>query len=366
MTRSKTNRLRPGFTTGAAAAAAAKGALIALLTGQPPESVDIRLLTDEWIRIPLYRCAARENQGVASVIKDGGDDPDVTHQAEIGARVRVFLPDEGPLIRFAAGKGVGTVTKPGLEVLPGEPAINPGPKKMIAEAVAQALAQGNQKRAVEVTVFVPKGEQLALKTLNARLGIVGGISILGTTGRVKPLSHAAYIATIRSGISVARAQGLDTVVMSTGRRSERYGQALFDGLPDEAFIQIGDFFKDSLQLAADAGMDQAVLTVFFGKAVKMAQGIPQTHAANSALTLERLAEQARALTGDAELCQRIQAANTARHVFDILRDDYPAVIHQVGAEMTRAGQQFAGERMRVRGVLLDYEGGVWYDSGGRR
>lgn len=362
MTRSNPHKLRPGFTTGAAAAAAAKGALIALLTGQPPESVDIRLLTDEWLNIPLFRCAVEADQAEASVIKDGGDDPDVTHKAEIGARVQVFPPDAGPRIRFLAGEGVGTVTKPGLEVLPGEPAINAGPRKMIAEAVAQAL--GNQKQSVAVTVFVPQGEALAQKTLNARLGILGGISILGTTGRVRPLSHAAYIATIRSGISVARAQGFDTVVMSTGRRSERYGQALFDGLPEEAFIQIGDFFRDSLQLAADAGMSEAVLTVFFGKAVKMAQGIPQTHAANSALTLERLAEQARALTGDADLCQRIQAANTARHIFESLRDDYPAVIHQLGAEMTRAGQGFAGQRMRVRGVLLDYEGGVLYDSGG--
>lgn len=356
MTRSNPHKLRPGFTTGAAAAAAAKGALIALLTGQPPESVDIRLLTDEWLNIPLFRCAVEADQAEASVIKDGGDDPDVTHKAEIGARVQVFPPDAGPRIRFLAGEGVGTVTKPGLEVLPGEPAINAGPRKMIAEAVAQAL--GNQKQSVAVTVFVPQGEALAQKTLNARLGILGGISILGTTGRVRPLSHAAYIATIRSGISVARAQGFDTVVMSTGRRSERYGQALFDGLPEEAFIQIGDFFRDSLQLAADAGMSEAVLTVFFGKAVKMAQGIRHTHARSAPLTLSKLAEWTLASTHDPELAAAVGRANTARHAFDLIMPDHPEVAAAVGRRMTAAARRLAGDRLAVGGVLFDYDGRV--------
>jgi cobalt-precorrin-5B (C1)-methyltransferase len=238
-------KLRTGFTTGTAAAAATKGALRYLLEGNIPSRVMIELLTGDKIAIPIHRCERiAEEQAKCTVIKDAGDDPDVTHKAEIGAEVKLLKPDSKyhNNIYISGGAGVGKITKPGLEMPPGEPAINPGPRKMINQAITETLAQHDLQRAVTVEVFVPRGAEIAKKTLNARLGILGGISILGTTGLVRPMSHDAFIATIKSGLSVARASGNSKVVLTTGRRSERYAQQRWPLLAEEAFIQIGDFF----------------------------------------------------------------------------------------------------------------------------
>jgi cobalt-precorrin-5B (C1)-methyltransferase len=209
---------------------------------------------------------------------------------------------------------------------------------------------------------VPKGKKLAEKTLNARLGILDGISILGTTGVVRPMSHEAFIATIESALSVARAAGLTRVVLTTGRRSERFAQGLWWRMPPEGFVQIGDFFKRSVSAAAKKGFDEITLAVFFGKALKMAQGVSHTHAAKSTLTLGKLAEWTLAITGNSGLGKRISAANTARHAFDMLRENNPEVISHVGQRIVAAAKRFAGSKTGIQSVVFDYQGEVVFDS----
>ncbi|MBW2410713.1 MAG: cobalt-precorrin-5B (C(1))-methyltransferase [Deltaproteobacteria bacterium] len=364
-------KLRTGFTTGTAAAAAAKGALTSILEGKSPDKVRIRLLTGDDIFISIHRCERiSDMEATCTVIKDAGDDPDVTHKAEIGAIVRLANTEpertEQDRIQIFGGKGVGRVTKPGLEVPPGEPAINPGPRKMICEAVLDVLERHQTQYTLHVEVFVPEGEKLAEKTLNARLGILGGISILGTTGIVRPMSHDAFIATIQSAASVAHASGLEHVVFTTGRRSERFAQAYWPQLPEACFIQIGDFFKMSLECASKLGFKHISLAVFFGKATKMAQGIPHTHASKARLTMERLSEWSYDLTRDAQFSKRIMEANTARHAFDSISAHHPEIIHLVGKKIIRAAQSFVSKPVAIDGVIFDYNGGVVFDSTKRK
>ena len=231
---------------------------------------------------------------------------------------------------------------------------------MIAEAVSAVLAERGKAVDVRVQVFVPKGEELAKNTLNARLGILGGISILGTTGVVRPMSHAAYIATIHSALSVAAAVGIREVVLTTGRRSERFGQRLFDGLPEEAFVQMGDFFEAALKAVSEKGLSTAILAVFFGKAVKMAQGVSHTHAANAAMTLKALARWTARLTGDDALARQVAQANTARHALEYIMPDHPAVVAETGRRMTAAARRFAGPELAVGGVIFGFDGEIIY------
>jgi len=362
-------KLRTGFTTGTSAAAATKGALQMILDRKKPARVRIRLLTGDDIYIPTHHCRLEnENLAICTVIKDAGDDPDVTHKAEIGARVSIQAANENqsgskpPEIVISGGEGVGRVTKPGLEVPPGQPAINPGPVKMITQAIHDVLKNHGLRTTVKTEIFVRDGEKLAEKTLNARLGILGGISILGTTGIVRPMSHDAFIATITSALSVARATGIKKVILTTGRRSERFAQHRWPQLAEEAFVQIGDFFKMSLEAAASQGFEQATLAVFFGKALKMAQGVPHTHAAKASLTLDKLADWALTITGNRELAQHILAANTARHAFDIIGQNYPGVISHVGKQVVQSAQRFAGQGMAIQSIIFDYSGNVVFDS----
>jgi cobalt-precorrin-5B (C1)-methyltransferase len=362
-------KLRTGFTTGTAAAAATKGALQLILDGKKSSRVRIRLLTGNDIYIPIHCCRLdKEDHAVCTVIKDAGDDPDVTHRAEIGARVSIQAAGDNqsgstPLeIVIGGGEGVGRVTKPGLEVPPGRPAINPGPVKMITQAIHDVLKNCRFHGTVETEIFVSQGEEIARKTLNARLGILGGVSILGTTGLVRPMSHDAFIATITSALSVARASGVKKVVLTTGRRSERFAQHLWPILAEEAFVQIGDFFKMSLEAASRQGFEKAALAVFFGKALKMAQGVPHTHAAKASLTLDKLAGWAREITGKQDLAQHILAANTARHAFDIIGQEYPGVIGHVGKRIVKSAQRFAGPDIRIQSIIFDYTGNVVFDS----
>jgi len=362
-------KLRTGFTTGTAAAAATKAALRLIVEGKKPATVRIRFLTGDTVDIPVHRCrSSQAGRAECSVIKDAGDDPDVTHKAEIGARVMLEKSpigpsaEPGPKIVIRGGEGVGRVTKPGLEVAPGQAAINPGPRKMIAEAIKDVLGKDCPGYTVETEIFVPLGQVLAEKSLNARLGILGGISILGTTGIVRPMSHEAFIATIESALSVARAAGLDQVVLTTGRRSERYAQNHWPRLAPEAFVQIGDFFKMSLATTSQKGFNRITLAVFFGKALKMAQGVPHTHAAKADLSLGKLAAWTLAISGDRGLADTVRAANTARQAFDLLKEPCPEVIWHVGRQIVEAAATFAGSRLKIRSVILDYNGGIFFDS----
>ena len=362
-------KLRTGFTTGTAAAAATKGALRLILEKKRPPQVRIRLLTGDDITIAIHMCRlGKRDEAICSVIKDGGDDPDVTHRAEIGAKVVLMESDQRngmgkmPKIIISGGEGVGRVTKPGLEVEPGQPAINPGPRKMITQAIEEVLKKHGLDRTVCTEIFVPQGKKLAKKTLNARLGILGGISILGTTGVVRPMSHKAFIATIESALSVARACGLNRVVLTTGRRSERFAQDRWARMAPEAFIQIGDFFQLSLAAATKRGFSHIILAVFFGKALKMAQGVPHTHAAKSSLTLDKLSGWTLEITKDSELSHTISTANTARHAFEILHEHYPEVVSHVGQLIVGSAKHFAELKTNIRSIIFDYDGKVVFDS----
>ncbi len=352
-------RLRCGFTTGAAAAAAAKGALLSLLLEGSPKRVEITFLNGERTEISLHRVEKISLvEAVATVIKDGGDDPDITHNAEVGTRVKLLPRPLPQKVIITGGEGVGTVTKPGLEVAPGQPAINPGPLRMITNEVTQVLQQFQRTESIKVEVFVPEGEALARKTLNARLGIIGGLSILGTTGIEYPMSHEAYLTTIAKAVSVARACGIEEVVMTTGRRSERFCQMHWPEKPDEAFILIGDYFKASLEMAAKQHISRITLGFFFGKALKMAQGTPHTHAAKSRMSLPSLADWTERYGGDRMIAARVRSANTARQAYGLLKAEQHPVIEMVIQEVCHWAQRFAGPKVGIRVVLLDYEGQI--------
>ncbi len=356
-------QLRSGFTTGAAAAAAAKAALQLLLTGQVPTEVEIIFLTGEATRIAVHQCRlVAPRKARCTVIKDAGDDPDITHGAEIGAQVTLETRSGVDPIRITGGTGVGVVTKPGLEIPPGHAAITPGPVTMITNSINTLLDRHPTGAGIHIEVFVPEGERLAQKTLNARLGIIGGLSILGTTGIVHPMSHEAYVATIEKAMDVARAIGLTHLVLTTGRRSERFAQGRWPELAVEAFIQIGDFFEAAMAAAAARGFSSTTLAVFFGKAVKMAQNIPHTHAAKSELTLKTLARWTLEQTGNPDLADTIGRANTARHAFDPLKEKAAAVIAHVAGEAQRCAVGFSANKVRVRCVIFDYEGSTAVDT----
>ena len=359
--------LKKGFTTGAAAAAAVKAALMCFFS-KKPTSVEILFLTGEKTNIDIQKIKKlAKNQYEALVIKDAGDDPDITHKAQIGAKVT--LSDSKQLsIHIQGGKGVGTITKPGLEVPVGLPAINPGPKTMIQNCVTEVfdLFKVTNKK-VDIEIFVPRGELLAKKTLNARLGIMGGISILGTTGIVTPMSHDAYIATIKASISVAQAKGLSTLVFTTGRRSERFAMEIFKSFREEAFIQTGDFFKASLDMVLlSSKIKRVTYTVFFGKAVKMALGFEHTHAAKSELTLKKLSRWAKDITESRELARNIDSANTARHAFSFIYPQYPDLLYYVGKKIKSTALKFSDHKIAIRVIILDFDGKPAFDSNKNR
>jgi cobalt-precorrin-5B (C1)-methyltransferase len=352
--------LRQGFSTGTASVAAALGALYELLGRPCPERVEVPLPGGGSLTVPLYRHGRQGDTGEAVVIKDAGDDPDVTNGAEIGARVW-RLESEGTEedITFSGGKGVGRVTKPGLAVAVGEPAINPVPRRMIKKSLRQVWDQvgpgGPVRLAVEI--FVPRGEELARHTLNPRLGIVGGISILGTTGLVKPFSHRAYRATIAASLRVARAAGLGHIAFSTGGKSEGVLKGLLPDLPEEAFVQMGDYVRFALKVAAGMGFGEITAAAFFGKALKIAQGFGHTHASRGLADLKELGRWTFDLTGDALLAQAVARANTARQALEILSEGRASqVVAQVGTRMLVALRDYTGPAPRLTAVGLDFDG----------
>jgi cobalt-precorrin-5B (C1)-methyltransferase len=352
--------LRQGFSTGTAAAAAAEGALYELLGRPCPDRVEVPLPGGGSLTVPLHRHGRNGDTGEAVVVKDAGDDPDVTNGAKIGARVR-RLDSSGPAehIAFLGGAGVGRVTKPGLAVAVGEPAINPVPRRMIKKALQQVWDEvdpGGPMR-LSVEIFVSRGEELARHTLNPRLGIVGGISILGTTGLVKPFSHQAYRATIAASLRVARAAGLKHIAFSTGGKSEGYLKELLPNLPEEAFVQMGDYVRFALKVAAGMGFLEVTAAAFFGKALKIAQGFGHTHASRGLADLKELGRWTQDLTGNALLAQAVARANTARQALEIL-SEAPAgqVVARVGERMLAALRDYAGLALQLTVVILDFDG----------
>jgi cobalt-precorrin-5B (C1)-methyltransferase len=294
--------LRRGWTTGACAAAAVKAAFAALRSGHFPDPVTITLPKGETPSFPLALEELGDGWARAGIIKDAGDDPDVTHGCMVVATVR----EGGEGIRFRAGPGVGMVTKGGLPIPPGEPAINPVPRRMMAQAIAELGGS-----AAEIDISIPGGEALAERTWNPRLGIVGGLSILGTTGIVHPFSCAAWIASIHRGIDVARAMGLRHVAGCTGSTSEDAVRAHY-GLPLEAMLDMGDFAGGLLKYLRTHPVARVTIGGGFGKITKLAQGALDLHSGRSQVDLDFLANLAPELPRETVL-----TANTAQEVLEM-------------------------------------------------
>ena len=334
--------LRRGWTTGACATAALKAALMALWGEGFPDRVRITLPKGERPEFDLALTRAGDGWSEAGVIKDAGDDPDVTHGAMI--MVRVEGSDGG--IVFAAGEGVGIVTKPGLPVVVGEPAINPVPREMMSRVVHDMAERLGQKQDVKITISVPGGAALAEKTWNPRLGIKGGLSILGTTGIVRPFSCAAWIASIHRGVDVARATGLRHVAGCTGSTSERVVQGLYE-LDDGAMIDMGDFVGGMLKYLVKHPVERVTVGGGIGKIVKLAQGAWDLHSGRSQVDFEALA----AMADDA----RIKRANTALEAYEIA--GAPLARKVAEAALNQVERRFGGE-MRFDVVVIDRGGEI--------
>ena len=346
MTRKPAGPLRRGWTTGACATAATKAALMGLWGGTLPREVGITLPGGE---TPVFAVALAESgPGWARVgiTKDAGDDPDVTH----GALIVVTVAASAGGVVFRAGAGVGTVTKPGLPIGVGEPAINPVPRQMMAQVVAEMAAAHGRAGDVEITVSVPGGEALAAKTWNPRLGIVGGISILGTTGIVRPFSCAAWIASIHRGIDVARADGLSHVAGCTGATSEKAVQALY-ALPDHAMLDMGDFAGGMLKYLARHPVPRVTIGGGIGKIAKLAQGAQDLHSARSQVDFAALA----ALAGQPEVAQ----ANTALEALQMA----PGLAQTVADAALAQVRGRYGPAMVFDVVVVDRAGAVLAQAG---
>lgn len=345
--------LKRGWTTGACATAAAAAAYQALLTGAFPDPVTITLPKGEEPTFPLASRALEKDQATASVIKDAGDDPDVTHGAEI--IVEVTLDDPGAGLRFEAGNGVGTVTRPGLPIPPGEPAINPGPRGMIAAAITGIAERFGGGGDVRVRISIPGGAALAEKTLNGRLGITGGLSILGTTGVVIPYSCASWIHSIHRGVDVARAAGLDHIAAATGSTSEAAVRELY-GLPDMALIDMGDFAGGFLKYLRRHPVPRLTLAGGFGKLAKLAQGHLDLHSARSRLDLERLSHLA--ADGGEETQARIAAANTGLEALTIARETGLPLADRVAAGAREVTLATLAGGIGVEVLVFDRQGAL--------
>ena len=300
--------LRKGWTTGACAAAAARAAFEALVTGRFPDAVRIRLPRGETPSFALADRALEAGMARAGVIKDAGDDPDVTHGALIQAIVAPAPVGSG--IAFHAGPGVGTITLPGLQLAVGEPAINPGPRGMIRDAIADAAESLDVSPDASVTIAVPGGEALAERTMNRRLGIVGGISILGTTGIVLPYSCSAWIHSIYRGVDVARAQGLDHIGAATGSTSEAALQRLH-GLPETALIDMGDFAGGLLKYLRRHPVARLSIGGGLAKLAKLAQGHLDLHSSRSTLDMAKLGDLLAEAGGSETEAASVRAAASA-------------------------------------------------------
>jgi cobalt-precorrin-5B (C1)-methyltransferase len=306
--------LRRGWTTGACATAATKAAFIAWVTGEFPDPIEILLPRGARVGFALACCHRLRDGARAGVVKDAGDDPDVTNGLLIISTVRPGPAGSG--IVFRAGPGVGTVTRAGLPIPPGEPAINPAPRKMIRDVVAEAASSLGIASDIEVEISIPGGEAVARKTLNPRLGIVGGLSILGTTGIVVPYSCSAWIHSIYRGIDVARAAGLAHVAGSTGATSEAAVQRLH-GLPEHALIDMGDFAGGMLKYLRRHAVPRITIAGGIAKIAKLGQGLLDLHSRAGAVDFDWLAQRLAEAGGDAELLAAAGAANTALEISQI-------------------------------------------------
>lgn len=350
MRKTATPELRRGWTTGACAAAAVKAALNALWGNTRPEQVTIRLPKGETPAFAITHWAVERGGVAAGIVKDAGDDPDVTHGCLIISHVAPGKAGTG--VTFVAGDGVGTVTKPGLPIAVGEPAINPVPRQMIEAQVAEQAAHFGCAMDVVVTVSVPNGAAIAEKTWNPRLGIKGGLSILGTTGVVRPFSCAAWIASIHRGIDVARAVGISHVSGCTGATSEKIVQSLYD-LPDHAMLDMGDFAGGLLKYLARHPVPHITIGGGIGKMTKLAQGARDLHSGRSQVDFTQLAIDLNR--------SELRHMNTALEAYETVGEPYSVWVAENA--LTNVVAILNGAAVSADVVIIDRQGSVLARAG---
>jgi cobalt-precorrin-5B (C1)-methyltransferase len=347
------SKLRRGWTTGTCATAAAKAACLLLRDGDAPSEVEVPLpRSDQRPSFAVERCELDGDAAVAVVVKDAGDDPDVTHGAHLTARVALR---DAPGLELRGGPGVGTVTKPGLGLDVGGPAINAGPRAQIAAAVAEVFDTGEVGVVVEVSV--PGGEKMARRTSNPRLGIVGGISILGTTGIVRPFSTAAWRASVGQAIDVMDAQGEGTLVLTTGGRSERAAGRVAPELPEVCFVEVGDFTGYALKRAVALDFERCLFVGMAGKLSKLGAGVLMTHWTRSKVDPQFLAALTAEAGGGDDVVAAVSEANSARHAYELWEaagvDGAPELLcAKVAANLAA----YVKDRIAVDAIMVDFEG----------
>lgn len=349
-------KLRTGYTTGTCAAASSKACALAIINQEKIESVSVDLPKGKMITIMIQSCEFNKTDAKCSVIKDAGDDPDVTHGAEIF--VNLSLTSNVNQIEIEGGEGVGIVTKPGLGLEIGKAAVNPTPKKMIVENIKNVSKKLLQKNGIRVVISVPKGKELAVKTDNPRLGIVGGISILGTSGIVIPYSTASFAASIRQNLDVSIAMGNKIIILTTGGRSEEFSKSMID-LPDHCFVQMGDFAAYTIQQCVKKGIKKAYVAGFVGKMAKLAMGVKQTHVKGSKVDTNFLADIAAKCNANKSVVEQIKKANTARHVQDIIKENHvDGFFDKICFEVYRQMRKHSENKIPIEIILFDFDGKV--------
>jgi len=349
-------KLRTGFTTGTSATAAAMAALLSIIKQTKFKNIDVKLPKGNSIKIPIHLCEFEKIKARCSVIKDGGDDPDVTHGAEI--IVDLSFTDKKTEIEIDGGEGVGIVTKPGLGLEINKAAINPVPKKMIKENLTEVAGKLLLEKGIKVIISVPKGKELGPKTDNPRIGILHGISILGTSGIVIPFSTASYAASIRQNLDVAIAMGNYTVVLTTGGRSEDFAKKIID-LPDHCFVQMGDFSGYTIKQCSKKNIKKAYVVGFIGKLSKMATGVNQTHVKGSKVDMKFLSELARNCGANETIIEKIKKANTARHVQEIIKENkITGFFEEICAETYQHMKKRSEEKVSLEVILFDFDGNI--------
>jgi cobalt-precorrin-5B (C1)-methyltransferase len=352
MPRKKDKPLRSGYTTGACAAAAAQAAIIALLRQEVVKQVQVSLPAGQQALFKISHCTFEKSKASCSVIKDAGDDPDITHGAEVWATVR-WKGEAGLEIR--GGKGVGIITKPGLEIAVGMAAINPVPRQMIESSIREVMPD-KDGRGVEVIISVAEGEKLARKTLNPRLGITGGISILGTTGVVIPYSVNAYKACISQALGVAVACGCRQIVLTTGRRSEKFAQSEL-ALAEECFVQAGDFMGYSLEQCARRSFPKVTVWGMMGKLSKLAAGHMYTNVSDSKVDINLLTRLAVDCGVPEKTIQSLREAVTANHFRRMLPAEHTKKFcNKLCLLAAKKCREKAGGRLGVKCIMTSYDG----------
>lgn len=348
--------LREGWTTGACATAATKAALTALITGVFPDPVEIRLPRGQMPQFELAFTSLGEAYASAGIVKDAGDDPDVTNGATIIATVSPASPQAG--IVFKAGDGVGIVTRPGLPLSVGEAAINPVPRQMMKNVCEELCSNYGLPPDLEITISVPDGKTIAEKTWNPRLGIIGGISILGTTGIVHPFSCSAWIHSIHSGIDVARAEGAKHVIGATGSTSEEAAQSIYH-LPDYALLDMGDFVGAVLKYLRHHPIDKLTIAGGFAKLTKLAQGALDLHSARSQVDMRFLWNIAKNAGLSQFFENMIQNANTAKEVLDIATKEKIDIATPIAIEAKDVAREtLRGAPIDVEIIVTDRKGNI--------